>query len=111
MKSNMKYLKTALFSALLSLGIVTSSNAENAIFHSGQASINSAQAFGHGVAAIGKTAVTIVAVPLVGIGKVGGLSERAGEALFEAANSPLEIGETYAVAGPSPDKTISREGE
>lgn len=111
MNSKIKHLRTALFSTLLSLSVVANANAENALFHSGQASVNSIQALGHGVAAIGKTAVTIVAVPLVGIGKVGGLSERAGEALFEAANTPLEIGKTYAVAGPSPDKAITREGE
>lgn len=107
MKSIKKLVKTFAATILLTTAFTAPAFAQNALVHSGQASANSARAVGHGLAAIGKTAVTVVAVPFKAVGAIGGLSDKTGDALLEAGTAPLEIGDDYATAGPSPDAALA----
>ena len=59
------------------------------------------------MAAVGKTAVTIVAVPFKAVGAVGELSDKTGDALLAAGNAPLDIGEKHLTAGPAPDVAVA----
>ncbi len=101
--------------AFLSAGLISNAQAqtssESALLYSGMASVGSANAVGHSLAAVGKTALGIAAVPLIGVGKIGELSGQAGSAMYEASELPFEIGEAPLTVSQSPRKQILSEGE
>ena len=102
---------TSLLIGALTTAVSLNVSAGDSVQHSGYASANSARAVGHSVAAVGKTALTVAAVPFVLVGKVGAVSLSTGEAMLDLAGTPFEIGDEVVTAGPSPDKMISTRGD
>lgn len=76
--------------ALVLAGTAGAARADS-LGHSGRASAHSGAASVHSSAAAATGAAGIVAVPLMSAGAVGRMSGAAGDALWDAANRPLEV--------------------
>ncbi|MBX2868633.1 MAG: hypothetical protein KTR18_08160 [Acidiferrobacterales bacterium] len=116
MKFIKSLIKTASLVTLLSAGISLNAHAQNyysdsPVFSAAVASGASVYAVGKGLSTVGKTALSVVAVPLIGVGKVGELSGEAGHALLDASGVSFEIGEAALTATRTPRKQIVGEGE
>lgn len=106
----MKFVNTVL--AVTLSFTAAAAQADDSVYHSGQASKHSALSVAGGAASIATAASVAVAVPLV---VVGGASLIAGSIIADSANritsshahhGPLVISDTTVTADPAPDQVI-----
>lgn len=79
-----------------------SEHAGNAASAGGVAVVASGYSALEGTAASGKLASGVAAVPLKGLGAVGSVADKAGNALLGKPSEPLPISEEAVTAGPPP---------
>ncbi|MGL4251179.1 MAG: hypothetical protein ACRCR1_11260 [Aeromonas sp.] len=79
-----------------------SEHAGNAASAGGVAVVASGYSALEGTAASGQLASGVAAIPLKGVGAVGSVAEKAGNALLGKPNEPLPISDEAVTAGPPP---------
>ncbi len=99
-----------LYSVSVYAADATTTHAEEALKHTGQASGNASASAAHSIAATGQVTSAVSAVPLKISGAVGAVSNKAGDALIDAANTPigkpLVVTDETISAGPPPSEAI-----